>query len=109
MIFPHKSCHQLRLRDIPVAGIIGILVVCKNINTCRTAIFMIVLICVMLVVGMMCAPVGATVIAGMMGMCVCVPVAVCVGMDILTWGLSKQKNKGRSALSVAFVHAVTHG
>ena len=75
-------------------------------------------LCVVLVVGMMCASVGAAVTvgkmyaavtAGMMCMCVCITVAVCVGMDILAWGLTEQENKGCSSLSVAFVHAVAHG
>jgi hypothetical protein len=82
----------------------------KDIYTCRTAAFMAILP-FMLRCGivLMCAPVGATVIIGMMGMCICVAVAVCVGMDILTWGLTKQQNKGCGPLGIAFVHAITHG
>ena len=73
---------------------------------------------VLLVIVVMCAPVGTAVTVGkmyaavtawMMGMGVCIPVAVCVGMDILAWGLTEQENKGCGPLSVAFVHAVAHG
>ena len=70
---------------------------------------MAVLLFVLVVIVVMCAPVGAAVTVGKMGMGVCVPVAVCVGMDILAWGLTEQENKGCGPLSVAFVHAVTHG
>ena len=60
-------------------------------------------------VGKMCAPVGAAVAVGRMRVGICVPVAVCVGMDILAWSLTEQENKGCSSLSVAFVHTVAHG
>jgi uncharacterized metal-binding protein len=83
---------------------------CKDIYTCRTAALMAMLLLMLLCITvMMCAPVGTAVIIGMMGMCICVAVAVCVGMDILTWGLTKQQNKGCGPLGIAFVHAITHG
>ena len=128
-IIPHKLCKKLRLWNIPLAVVIGILVVGKDIYACRTAVLMAVLLCMMLstmmmlriivmmcapvgaavAVGKMCAPVGAAVAVGRMRVGICVPVAVCVGMHILTWGLTEQENKGCRALSVAFVHAVAHG
>jgi hypothetical protein len=107
---PHYRSEKLRLRNVPLGGIIGILVMCKDIYACRTAAVMAILPFMLLCITvMMCAPVGATVVVGMMGMCICVAVAVCVGMDILTWGLTKQQNKGCGPLGIAFVHAITHG